>query len=239
MSNFVISKKNLKRLLKDVAEIIKNPLNNEGIYYVHDDTDMFKGYAMIIGPDDTPYEGGYYFFKFMFSNEYPFKPPKVIYYMNDGATRFNPNLYKTGKVCVSILNTWKGETWTSCQNIRSVLLTLVTLLNENPLTNEPGYSPSNKYCDPYKRQIEYMNFKIAILRTLKFEENSVPPDFIGFKPVIVKHFKENKEVIIKRILSLVDSEHDNKEDYVPVYNMRITYNYSKLKNDFNELIKNY
>jgi len=80
---------------------------------------------------------------------------------------------------------------------------------------------------------------IAILRTLKFEENSVPPDFIGFKPVIVKHFKENKEVIIKRILSLVDSEHDNKEDYVPVYNMRITYNYSKLKNDFNELIKNY
>ena len=62
MSNFVISKKNLKRLLKDVAEIIKNPLNDEGIYYVHDETDMFKGYAMIIGPEGTPYEGGYYFF---------------------------------------------------------------------------------------------------------------------------------------------------------------------------------
>ena len=29
MSNFVISKKNLQRLLKDVAEVLKNPLNEE------------------------------------------------------------------------------------------------------------------------------------------------------------------------------------------------------------------
>ena len=239
MSNFVISKKNLKRLLKDVAEVIKNPLNNEGIYYVHDETDMFKGYAMIIGPEGTPYEGGYFFFKFKFSNEYPFKPPKVVYCTNDGRTRFNPNLYKSGKVCVSILNTWRGETWTSCQNIRSVLLTLVTLLNDNPLTNEPGFPPTSKYCQPYKRQIEYMNFKIAIMRTMKFEEDSLPSEFLGFKPIITKHFIENKELIGKRISSLVNSEYDNKEEYVSVYNMRITYNYSKLKNEFNELIKNY
>lgn len=239
MSNFVISKKNLKRLLKDVAEIIKNPLNADGIYYVHDETDMFKGYAMIIGPEGTPYEGGYFFFKFQFSNEYPFKPPKVIYCTNDGRTRFNPNLYKSGKVCVSILNTWHGETWTSCQNIRSILLTLVTLLNENPLTNEPGYRPSSKSCLPYKRQIEYMNFKIAIMRTLKFKENSMPPEFIGFKPIIVKHFTENKELIGQRIASLVNSEYDKKEDHVSVYNMRIAYDYTTLKNEFNELIKNY
>ena len=54
MSNVVISKNNIKRLLKDVAEVIKNPLNKEGIYYVHDESDMFKGYAMIIGPEGTP-----------------------------------------------------------------------------------------------------------------------------------------------------------------------------------------
>lgn len=238
MSNIVISKKNLKRLLKDVAHIIKHPLINEGIYYVHDETDMFKGYAMIIGPEGTPYEGGYFFFKFLFSNEYPFKPPKVVYCTNDGTTRFNPNLYKSGKVCVSILNTWKGESWTSCQNISSILLMLVTLLNDNPLTNEPGFLKS-KYCLPYKRQIEYMNFKIAIMRTLKFKNDSMPPEFIGFKPIIIKHFKENKELVSKRIISLVNSEYDNKKDYVPVFNMSVTYNYSKLKKDFDVLINNY
>jgi len=238
MANIVISKKNLRRLLKDVAHIIKNPLVNEGIYYVHDETDMFKGYAMIIGPKGTPYEGGYFFFKFIFSNEYPFKPPKVIYCTNDGTTRFNPNLYKNGKVCVSILNTWRGESWTSCQNIRSILLMLVTLLNDNPLTNEPGFLKS-KYCLPYKRQIEYMNFKIAIMRTLMFKKDSMPPEFIGFKPIIIKHFKENKELVSKRIITLVNSEYDNKKDYVPVFNMCVTYNYSKLKNDFDVLINNY
>lgn len=239
MSNFVISKKNLKRLLKDVAEVLKNPLNDEGIYYVHDESDMFKGYAMIIGPEGTPYEGGYFFFKFLFSNEYPFKPPKVIYCTNDGRTRFNPNLYKKGKVCVSILNTWRGETWTSCQNIRSVLLTLVTLLNDNPLTNEPGFPPSDKNCLPYRRQIEYMNFKIAIIRTLKFNETSMCPEFVGFKPIIVNHFIKNKDLIGKRILSLVNSEYDNKEDYVSVYNMKVKYNYTSLKQEFDELLKNY
>ena len=63
MSNF-ITKESISRLLTDVKQIIKNPLSENGIYYVHDDTDMLKGYALIIGPDDTPYFGGYYFFEF-------------------------------------------------------------------------------------------------------------------------------------------------------------------------------
>ena len=59
-SNF-ISKESINRLLKDVKQIIKNPLIDNGIYYIHDDTDLLKGYALIIGPEDTPYYGGNYF----------------------------------------------------------------------------------------------------------------------------------------------------------------------------------
>ena len=47
----------------------------------------------------------------LYPTEYPFKPPKVTYKTNDGFTRFNPNLYKNGKVCISLLNTWQGEQW--------------------------------------------------------------------------------------------------------------------------------
>ena len=46
--NNVVSKDTVKRLLKDVKQIIQNPLNEHGIYYIHDDTDMLKGYALII-----------------------------------------------------------------------------------------------------------------------------------------------------------------------------------------------
>ena len=96
------------RLLKDVISIIKEPLTENGIYYVHDEGNMLKGYAMIIGPEDTPYHHGFYLFEFDYPSDYPFSPPKVTYHTNDGKTRFNPNLYRNGKVCVSILNTWKG-----------------------------------------------------------------------------------------------------------------------------------
>ena len=52
-----------KRLLKDVVDVVKNPLADQGIYYVHSDENMFTGYAMIIGPEDTPYAHGFYLFK--------------------------------------------------------------------------------------------------------------------------------------------------------------------------------
>ena len=68
MSNF-ITKDTITRLLKDVKHIIKNPLTDNGIYYIHDDSDLLKGYALIIGPEDTPYYGGYYFFELKFSSE--------------------------------------------------------------------------------------------------------------------------------------------------------------------------
>ena len=65
MTEFV-SKETITRLLKDVKQIMKSPLHENGIYYVHDDIDMMKGYAMIVGSVDTPYFGGYYFFELKF-----------------------------------------------------------------------------------------------------------------------------------------------------------------------------
>ena len=64
----VISKETIKRLLSDVKAILKSPLTENGIYYSHDDTDIMKGYAMIVGPEDTPYFGGFYFFKISYSS---------------------------------------------------------------------------------------------------------------------------------------------------------------------------
>ena len=54
-------------------------MENLGIYYKHDEDDMLKGYALIIGPEDTIYNYGYYLFQFNFKKEYPYKPPSVEY----------------------------------------------------------------------------------------------------------------------------------------------------------------
>ena len=55
----------LKRLVKDITYLYKNPLTQQGIYYQHDMENMLLGYAMIIGPEDTPYHNGFYFFIFI------------------------------------------------------------------------------------------------------------------------------------------------------------------------------
>ena len=144
MANHNISRETIQRLVKDIKQVIKEDISKDGIYYKHDETNMLLGYALIIGMENTPYEYGYFLFKFNFPEDYPFTPPVVSYLTNDGKTRFHPNLYKNEKVCLSILNTWKGEGWTSCQNIKSVLLTLKSILDNKPLTHEPGISEKHK-----------------------------------------------------------------------------------------------
>ena len=42
-----VSKETIKRLLKDVREMIKEPLESDGIYYKHDDSNILKGYVYI------------------------------------------------------------------------------------------------------------------------------------------------------------------------------------------------
>ena len=186
MSKKIIKSETIKRLLKDVRQIIKHPLKDNGIYYIHDDTDVTKGYAMIVGPSDTPYFGGYYFFEFNFPCDYPFSPPIVIYMTNDGFTRFGPNLYKNGKVCVSILNTWVGEKWSSCQTINSVLLTICSLLSKYPLENEPGCSKQHRDFLSYQKTIEYKNIDFAICELLDISK--IPKPFDLFYSFIINIF---------------------------------------------------
>ena len=183
MSTF-ITKETTMRLLRDVKNILQNPLTENGIYYIHDDEDMMKGYALIIGPSDTPYFGGNYFFEFTYPSDYPHTPPKVKYCTNGNEIRFNPNLYKCGKVCVSLLNTWRGDQWTSCQTISTVLLTLCTLLCKDPLLNEPGVYKTHNDMKPYDEIIQYSNLDIAVCDIIIKKPGIFMPFFDYFYPFI-------------------------------------------------------
>lgn len=203
--------KSVKRIMIDCKEIMNEPIEN--IYYRHDEDNVYKGYALIIGPKDTPYENGFYFFEFTFPESYPFNPPKVKFHTYDGFTRFNPNLYINGNVCLSILNTWEGEKWSSCQSIRSILLTLSTVLNETPLLNEPGISIHHKDFDSYNELLVYKNVEITMLKYL--EKTNLHYQFRDFYPMMVKHFLSN----IDRIKSKLQrpSKHIEMSIYSNIY----------------------
>lgn len=86
-----------------------------------------------------------------FGPEYPSKPPEVVARTtNGGRCRFNPNIYACGKVCLSILGTWRGksgEEWSSAQGLQSLLWSIQSLMSKDPYANEPGYEHSRSAND--------------------------------------------------------------------------------------------
>ena len=234
----VMSKDSRKRLQKDIVDIIKNPLTDHGIYYSHDDSNMLKGYAVIFGPTDTIYRYGAYMFEFKFPANYPVSPPKLTYLTNDGSTRFHPNLYRNGKVCLSVLNTWRGEGWTSCQTIRSILLILVTLFHNKPLLNEPGIKESHHSFIPYNKIITYRNVEHSIIHLFNtgLDKKFTPVYLSWFFPFYKKYITKHKDEIIKYIDELKNSEEFNGRFTTSIYGLSCNTQYQTLEDKFKTII---
>ena len=230
-----ISKNTITRLIKDIRQLQKEPLHDQGVYYKHDEDDLLKGYALIIGPADTPYENGFYLFELLYPTDYPFTPPKLNFLTQDGITRFNPNLYRSGKVCLSLLNTWRGEQWTSCQTISSILLTLVTVFNDSPLLNEPGVTKNHPDFNNYNDIITFKNFDTAIYNTIhNINENSINK---LFHEEISENYQKNYDTI-KNKINVLKKNKKNMLIITNIYNMKINIDYNEIYKKFNKnLIK--
>lgn len=227
---------NARRLLKDVKSIMKEPLVTENIYYKHDENNMLKGYALIIGPKDTPYENGYYFFEFHFPMDYPYTPPKLIYKTNTEYIRFHPNFYKNGKVCISLLNTWPGDPWTSCQTIRSILITLSMLLDNKPLLHEPGITETHYDFKSYNEIIQYKNLEFSYFKVgYELTRSKILIDTAEhFVDEIKDHFKETFQYMMNKVENLITNLPRTKWLTTTIYGMaNIEINFVSLFGLFN------
>jgi ubiquitin-conjugating enzyme E2 Z len=140
------------------------------------DEDLRSVKALIMGPHESPYEFGFFEFSMRFGREYPRKAPSVTALTtNGGRTRFNPNIYSSGKVCLSILGTWRGqsgEEWSAAQGLESILLSIQSLMSSNPYENEPGFETANDALDKknqkeYVRKIRHETIRISVIQRLE------------------------------------------------------------------------
>ena len=238
-----LAKSTRSRLIKDIKEMMKYSETNNNIYYKHSEDDLLTGYALIIGDEDSPYRYGNYMFRFTFPEDYPFSPPKVKYLTNDGVIRYHPNLYKNGTCCLSILNTWKGDQWTSCQTILSVLLSISSLFQNNSLLLEPGVRMYHPDVEKYNRIIEYKNIDFAVheIVTMANEEQNVEKIFnlryciFLFRNEILEAFKRNTASIMCWIEGNI---HMNKNRYsTSMYHLNVTLEYKNLHTFLHMTIK--
>ena len=204
-----MSSPQVKRILADVRYLKKNNLDDgtNNIWVKIDEDNIEKMYAMIKGSDDTPYKGGFYFFDITFPKNYPHSSPSVKFCTLHPKVRFNPNLYREGKVCLSLLGTWSGPGWTSCNNIASVLLSIQSMvLNGKPLENEPGFENANDLeLLKYSYVVEYFNYEVAVLSMIQ----NPPEIFKIFHEEMMDTFLEHRDKYIENIKQLRDNLSNN------------------------------
>jgi ubiquitin-protein ligase len=238
-----MSSKRLKRITNEIKELQESShiLKENGIYVDINDENISTIHAMLIGPEKTPYEKGFYFFKIDYSNDYPMTPPNVKYLtqgvLNNPVSksafnvRFNPNLYTCGKVCLSMINTWQGDGWVPTNTVTNVLIAIQALvLNEEPLRNEPGYEKADKkVINDYNNLIEYANIKISVLNMLKTQ----PLNCDVFKPIMIDYFMKN--IDFYRNFVLIKNDLLKNVIVEAPYSMKVTPRYDLLINEITEI----
>jgi ubiquitin-protein ligase len=126
--------------LNRAIRIINNQLNIynkepiDGLIFNQDEENTLKVNFVLIGPKDTPWDSCIINGSIFFPENYPFSPPSIKFNNN----LYHPNIYKDGKVCLSILNSTQDETgyfqkselWSPALDIRCVFLCILNLFTE-------------------------------------------------------------------------------------------------------------
>eukprot|EP00010_Vexillifera_abyssalis_P008316 CAMPEP_0201549650 /NCGR_PEP_ID=MMETSP0173_2-20130828/6102_1 /ASSEMBLY_ACC=CAM_ASM_000268 /TAXON_ID=218659 /ORGANISM="Vexillifera sp., Strain DIVA3 564/2" /LENGTH=127 /DNA_ID=CAMNT_0047959387 /DNA_START=203 /DNA_END=586 /DNA_ORIENTATION=- len=96
-----------------------------------------------MGPEDSPYEGGFFKTSLVFPKDYPVMPPKMKF----ESEFFHPNVYPDGTVCISILHPpgddqygyeSAAERWSPVHTVTTILLSVISMISDPNLE-----SPAN------------------------------------------------------------------------------------------------
>ncbi|PWN94545.1 putative ubiquitin-conjugating enzyme E2 [Tilletiopsis washingtonensis] len=138
-----MSSGNALLLKRQLTELRKRPVDGFSAG-LKDDDNLYEWEIMIIGPNDTLYEGGFLRAELVFPPEYPLLPPKMKFI----TPMWHPNVYADGNVCISILHAPgtdeygyedAGERWMPVHTVESILISVISLLSmDTPSTDSPA-----------------------------------------------------------------------------------------------------
>ncbi|CAN6561077.1 unnamed protein product [Malus baccata var. baccata] len=101
-----------RRIIKETQRLLSEPA--PGISASPSEENMRYFNVMILGPTQSPYEGGVFKLELFLPEEYPMAAPKVRFLTKI----YHPNIDKLGRICLDILK----DKWSPALQIRTVLL---------------------------------------------------------------------------------------------------------------------
>lgn len=136
-------------LLKEYKELSKEKwvnidLDEENIY-------QWNLALMVLNPDSA-YAGGYFKCQLKFPEKYPYVPPDFRF----THPLWHPNIYPDGRICISILHApgedvmsgeSAGERWSPAQRVESVLISILSLLDDPEINSPANVDASVMYRD--------------------------------------------------------------------------------------------
>ncbi|OEL19317.1 Ubiquitin-conjugating enzyme E2 36 [Dichanthelium oligosanthes] len=118
-----------RRIIKETQRLLSEPA--PGISASPSEENMRYFNVMILGPAQSPYEGGVFKLELFLPEEYPMAAPKVRFLTKI----YHPNIDKLGRICLDILK----DKWSPALQIRTVLLSIQALLSapnpDDPLSD--------------------------------------------------------------------------------------------------------
>ncbi|XP_034458143.1 ubiquitin-conjugating enzyme E2 G1-like [Hippoglossus hippoglossus] len=129
-------------LRKQLGELNKNPVEGFSAGLVDDD-DIYQWEVVVIGPQDTLFEGGFFKATLTFPRDYPHRPPKMKFVTEI----WHPNVAKNGDVCISILHEpgedkygyeKPEERWLPIHTVETIMISVISML-----ADPNGDSPAN------------------------------------------------------------------------------------------------
>ena len=116
----------LKRLKSELKELNAEKSKYFSIKPVGDS--MTNWVAVIMGPENTPYENGLFHLNIILPDNYPFQPPTLTFITKI----FHPNINYNGEICMDLLK----ESWSPVITISNLILSLISMLND-PNLDDP------------------------------------------------------------------------------------------------------
>jgi len=122
-------------LKRQLVELAKNPIDLVSVGLT-DESNVYDWEILIMGPDGTLYEGGFFKARLVFPKDFPNKPPTMTFQ----SEMWHPNIYENGEVCISILHDpgedphnqleTAEERWRPILGVEQILISVISMLSD-------------------------------------------------------------------------------------------------------------